>query len=187
MLRGEFVVGVKQAATIVECDIQLVNPVNYCPRSDVLGRPLVIGTYIGAPKAACDIYLPLKKGGIDQQIARTVAFDEWVLSTRVERPWGPSIMFELGIFLLEHIGAARAVTLGWDLAPEGRHEHFYDPGMVSLQSPEPGEFALLRAASGHAQAWLRSKGCELVVAVRGSYLHDVIPRVELEWEVGARR
>lgn len=50
-----------------------------------------------------------------QTLTNTCEFENWQLTNRVDRPWGPGIMYEIGIYLPLLLGCKEIYVAGWDL------------------------------------------------------------------------
>jgi hypothetical protein len=134
LLKDKLVLCIKQALDVVptQGDYLLLNSWNFRNYDFGKGRPVVIRESGAADppvflKGDIELSIP-KPSHRDEQLAISHAFDEYVFSKRIERPWGPGVLYELGFYLVEHFGCSKAVTLGWDVGVKNSPQmpHFYD-------------------------------------------------------------
>lgn len=61
-------------------------------------------------------------------LAKNRNFDDYLFTKSLVRPWGPGIIYELGIYLAIHLGVTEIVMIGWDIGEKGgiQYRHFYD-------------------------------------------------------------
>ncbi|MCC5830659.1 MAG: hypothetical protein JJU36_14530 [Phycisphaeraceae bacterium] len=141
-LARELVFTVKQAENHVPgvADFHLLNTCNsqkylYPQRRPitVLERP-IRGLRVFGPRP--DLVIPITKvsphmdrqAQLNARLVVTKDFDAWTFQRSILRPWGPSILLELGIYLALHLGVGRIVVVGWDLDDPARtaYTHFYE-------------------------------------------------------------
>lgn len=161
-LKGACVMMVKQAYDIAPdlADFQILNTWNsqsydYAPR-----RPFVVRE--GAPGdppvfGDSDLNLTVRKpSALSEQLARKQNFGDFMFTKTLDRPWGPGVLYEIGFYLAQHLGARRIITLGWDVGVKNSSvmPHFYD-------KPDPRKTAILAAAER-----LRT------LAERNQFLHE---------------
>jgi hypothetical protein len=66
-------------------------------------------------------------GDLQSSLAVRRNFDDFLLSKTMQRPWGPGIVYELGLYLAVHLGVSELIAIGWDIANErGHNTHYYD-------------------------------------------------------------
>jgi hypothetical protein len=120
------VVAVKQAyyKAPLRVDIHLINDDNYqvYDYSCLERKPLVVkirsSLFRPTPFSREDILLKISKNqakSFDNCLALTGSFDQWKLNKCVDRPWGPGIMYELGIYIPLLLGSGQIYVSGWDL------------------------------------------------------------------------
>lgn len=143
LLKSELVLCIKQSFDHVqaECDFLLLNSWNFRRYEFHTGRPIIIreaGAKDPPVYLAGDIELAIPKpSSRDDQLALSKRFDDYTFSRTIQRPWGPGVLYELGFYLAEHVGARKIVTLGWDVGVKNSPQmpHFYDttsPATVAL-------------------------------------------------------
>lgn len=137
-----------------------------------------------AYKMGSDIHFRLQKNqggaqnklGLKGSVSAVHNWADWDMAKAFDRPWGPGVMSELGIFLPVHLGVKRIVVIGWDLNPE-ELRHYYDEGVAN-----PGKYLregkLIHASIPSLLKWLGKKGVELVLCSPRSALP--IPQVRME-------
>ena len=115
-----------------------------------------------------------------KQVARSLAFDDYLFDKTPDRPWGPGMMTEIVIYLAVHLGVKEINTIGWDLEKPGttKSNHFYKNRQVirPADSMPKEEIELNIEMSKHLYKWLKEKGIDLYVANEDSHLHNIIPR-----------
>lgn len=203
-LASRLVVAVKQAYKLAPeiVDVHLLNSWNYERYDYGDDRPIVIAERADddPPTPSLDPDLLLRvpdPRNFAERLATSLEFDRWLLERSPERPWGPGIVYELGIYLAVHVGASQLVTLGWDLGEldSPTMEHFFDEkdaagspeapeNQPRIRSYEVGDIAESTRALYY---WLRSKGIELKVVSDRSLVDEVVPRVRLEESLASTR
>ncbi|MDT8291791.1 hypothetical protein RQ846_18930 [Roseomonas mucosa] len=134
LLKGKLVLCIKQALDFVEeeGDFLLLNSWNFRKYDFAKGRPIVVresGMADPPVYLAGDIEMKIPKpSSRDDQLALSKKFDDYTFSKKIERPWGPGVLYELGFYLAEHMGCTKVVTLGWDVGVKNSPQmpHFYD-------------------------------------------------------------
>ena len=86
-------------------------------------------------------------------------FDDFLLEKRLDRCFGPGIVYETGFYLAVHLGVKRIVTLGYD---EGGGGHFYDSLWIRIKkrirNRDKYETELALAAVDPWVDWLNKRG-----------------------------
>jgi hypothetical protein len=118
-----------------------------------------------------------------QSLVATKDFDSWSFSESEARPWGPGLMYEVVLFMAQHMGFLNVYTIGWDMGAPGstRREHFYGSHRNTMNPAnplEPDESQREIETSKYFYEWLKSKGTNLFIASKNSYAHSDIPRVD---------
>lgn len=116
------------------CDIHFIN--SYNVRKWKYSDPKTFKVLTKAeddPASFCksDLTLNLQKNngdGLSDTLCSHLQFDEYTFDkSGLSRPWGPGIMHESVIFTLLHLGIAKIVTIGWDIADaKGHNTHIDD-------------------------------------------------------------
>lgn len=65
-------------------------------------------------------------------------FDEYLFSKTLKRPWGPGIVFEIALYLAQHLAVSEVRVLGWDLTND--YHHFWEVRDKELESRRPDTF-----------------------------------------------
>jgi hypothetical protein len=143
LLTGKLVLCIKQAYDVVvpEADYLLLNSWNFRRYDLSKGSPVVVRESGPTDPAVfhrghIELNIP-KPSGRDEQLALSKRFDDYMFSRQLARPWGPGVLYELGFYFVEHFGATKVVTLGWDVGVKNSPQmpHFYDttsPEIVKL-------------------------------------------------------
>jgi hypothetical protein len=150
--KGRLVFSVKQAFDFFpeETDFHLVNDVNH-KRYAHKDSTIVVFEKSWSPRQVYgpepDLLLSLDPAlkNIDNSerykhwLVNTREFDKYKLSVQPLRPWGPSILIEVGMYLWLHLGLSKVICLGWDVGNASNHQvflkHFYDQNSGSSCSP----------------------------------------------------
>jgi hypothetical protein len=128
-------------------------------------------------------------------ISKIMNFESYTMDKIVDRPEGPGIMYELGIYLALHLGAKEIVTLGWDLSyslpktistPNGTikdniiKSHFYGSNKHTSKNILKiiNENMFIINSSKILNKWLKSRGVDLFVLSELSNLDESIPRID---------
>ena len=121
-LADKLVISVKQTFNLAPelMDFQLLNSWNYEPYEYPEPGPIIL-----SERADDDPETPGMKPDLmfrvgdprnfEKRLATSFHFDQWRFDSNLERPWGPGVVYELGIYLMEHIGVREIVAMGWDL------------------------------------------------------------------------
>jgi hypothetical protein len=134
LLRHKLVLCVKQSFDNAqgEADFLLLNSWNFRSYDFSSARPVVVRESGAADPPVYltgDIELSIPKpSSVHDQLAISRKFDEYRFSHKIERPWGPGVLYELGFYLAEHFGCKKVITLGWDIGVRNSPQmpHFYD-------------------------------------------------------------
>ncbi|NDW21619.1 hypothetical protein [Alteromonas hispanica] len=134
------------------CDIHFINSYNVKKWKYSDSRVFKILTKAeNDPPSFCksDLTLNLQKkesDGLTDTLCSHLQFDDYTFDkSGLSRPWGPGIMHESVIFTLLHLGIARIVTIGWDIADaKGNNTHIDD-----------NEYKNDREKPGRKLKWLR--------------------------------
>ena len=64
-----------------------------------------------------------------ETLTKTKNFEKWLFSnSKLQRPWGPGIMYETAMFFAYHLGCKEIKTIGWDYKDATNKQnisHFY--------------------------------------------------------------
>jgi len=129
--------------------------------------------------------IPIRTQIDDRFLVKTLEFDKHTLDKTLERPCGPGIMYETVMYMAEHLGVSKIVTLGWDLnndasKNESDHKHYYEDKKFFIKGDVlPWEIKATRDATGKLAEWLKSKNITLQTASKNSKISDKIERIKL--------
>jgi hypothetical protein len=197
LLSHKLIVSVKQtyneAAEIV--DFHLLNSWNYQTYNYKEPGPIVLAERANddppTPGMHADLmfHIPNPRD-FANRLATTFAFDRWLFAKQIHRPWGPGVVYELGIYLLVHLGVKEVVTLGWDLGelnvPYMKHYFEEEPpgstksdGILNKPRIRPFEVSDIAESTRALYYWLRSQGIYLYVVSDRSLVDPVVPRISI--------
>jgi hypothetical protein len=128
-------------------------------------------------------------------ISKVMNFENYTMDKIIDRPEGPGIMYELGIYLALHLGVKEIVTLGWDLSytlpktvttPNGvitdkiKESHFYGSNKHTSNNIIKiiNENKFIIKSSKVLNKWLNYRGIRLFVLSDLSKLDESIPRID---------
>ena len=129
--------------------------------------------------------VPIRTQIDDQFLVKTLEFEAHTLDKTVERPCGPGIMYETVMYMAEHLGVSKIVTLGWDLnndasEKESDHVHYYKEDEFFIKGDVlPWEIKATREATSQLVDWLKTKNITLQTASKNSRINDKIERIIL--------
>ena len=194
-LQDKFVIAVKQAFNKVPdmVDMHVFNCNNYELYDYSDNRPVVVGCSsmplattierIWGKDTSLDLFYRVVSNGYDNSLAKTRDFANFSLSNTLTRPWGPGIMSEIVLFLVEHMGFSQVTTIGWDLEKPGetKSNHFYgEKRLINKAAPMlETETSDNIEASLHFSNWLKENNVNLLIGNDNSYVHEKIPRKHL--------
>ena len=150
LAQGRVVVGIKQAIRRAPdlTDIHLSNFVNFESYPELKNALSVYqghhsGQRMYEEEGQFDLKLPANdiyyQASLEERLKNRLAvtrdFDAFKFEKTLVRPWGPSIILEIGLFLLIHMGVSRAVIVGWDLGFPGANRlvHYNEAEKAWLQ------------------------------------------------------
>jgi len=195
-LKDKLVIAIKQAYDYVPeiVDFHMFNCNNFSPYKYEKSQPIVL-TAAGEPEEiirnnvwtneqAYDIFMPIINSNQDfnKALANTKEFDKYTLDKSVDRPWGPGMIYEVALFLLEHLGVSDVYTIGWDHEKIGQTKstRYYDDKEVRLTRKSdpmrPDEIERNIELSRDFCSWLREKGVNVYIGTKGSHVHSDVPR-----------
>lgn len=197
LLADKLIISVKQtyieAADIV--DFHLLNSWNYQPYDYKEPRPIVLVERADddppTPGVQADLLFRIPDPrDFANRLATTFAFDQWLLTKQIHRPWGPGVVYELGIYLLVHLGVKEVITMGWDLGELNvpYMKHFFkeeqpgsskSDGILNKPRIRPFEVTDIAESTRALYYWLRSKGIYLYVVSDRSLVDPVVPRISI--------
>lgn len=149
-LKNSLVIAVKQAYDELSeiADFHILNTINHKKYKyskntiRILGRPFNEETPIvgPAPHLECraERQLNMLSGDAAKQLwlVRTLNFEKYKFNRQIERPWGPSIIVEICLYMLLHMGVKRVVCVGWDVTPPRKSNmempHYYERKTSSI-------------------------------------------------------
>jgi glycosyltransferase involved in cell wall biosynthesis len=201
-LKDKLVIAIKQGYDYVPeiVDFHLFNCNNFKLYEYKNNLPIVITT-AGEPEEIIsknvwttaqeyDIFMPIVNSNQDfnKALANTKEFDNYTLEKSVERPWGPGMIYEVALFLTEHLGVSDLYAIGWDHEKIGQTKstRFYEEGeeevkLVRKSDPmRPDEIERNIELSKDFSNWLSGKGVNVHICTEGSHVHKDVPRKLLE-------
>jgi hypothetical protein len=132
---------VKQAYDVVPgiADFHLLNSTSFKRYRYAEPRPIVLFERgrRDAPVWGLDADLRFQVTGTDanrpreERLANRLAvrenYDDYLFERQVDRPWGPGVLLEMGLYLAVHLGVTELIVIGWDLGPPdvSIYDHFY--------------------------------------------------------------
>jgi hypothetical protein len=187
LMRKHPTIAVKHALSVVPfADIHILNQYKYVPYAYADEKPIVIATtqrHRPMPPKNCDIIVPLQSSNSHSDtISGRRDFDEYTFDHRLMRGWGPSIFFELGVYLAVHCGASELVTLGIDFVDA---PHFWAGKFPrtagSKREAILSEYAAIKAALPAWYSWLKSQGVlwKFIETPVPSALTGIVPSITL--------
>lgn len=136
-LKNKLVISVKQTYDLVGdiVDFHLLNPFNYRVYDYKKNNPIVVMVNLltfqrFTPKSNEDLKFLIERKKCKKQfsLAQTKEFEKHLLENNLIRPFGPGIMYEIGIYLAIHLGVKSINVIGWDLGSKNSNEinRFYE-------------------------------------------------------------
>lgn len=125
-------ISIKQSFLMFEefVDIHVYNCANYKNYEYGERKPLVIDSSSYPFRLGkCDISFTIKERNFQNSVSAKQNYSDWTFDKKpFVRPYGPGIMTETIIFLIQHLGVSNVVTVGWDSEYVGENklkQHFY--------------------------------------------------------------
>lgn len=134
-LADKLVLSVKHAYDLAPeiADFHLLNSWNYKPYAYRDPKPIVLlernEKDPACPGAEPDLLFNIPDPHtMEKRLAVTRQFDDYLFTRTLDRPWGPGIVYEMGLYLAIHLGVAELTVFGWDLGEINSPvmEHFFD-------------------------------------------------------------
>ena len=209
MLSDKLVVAVKQTYNLVPeaVDFHLLNSWNYQEYRYREPEPIILmgkgSRDPETPGARPDLLFDIPE--VDKRdyseritLAKHRCFDDFLFSKTLDRPWGPGIVYELGIYLAVHLGVSELVAFGWDLGELDSTvmKHFFDVGDVpwiqrvrelvgrilgdrlhNKPRIDPGEVKMIADSTRDMYYWLKAKGVDLKIVSDRSLIDSCVPRI----------
>ena len=124
----------------------------------------------------------------DNKLTKKKNFDHWTFDSRLDRPWGPSIMHETVLYMAMFLGVSEIRTIGWDhIDPEGENNkitHFYNnDAKISSKAFDVDlqEIKDCIELSKLKSQWLRERGITLkVMDSKKCYIHEDVERFSFQ-------
>lgn len=141
-LKDKLVIAVKQTYNIAPdiVDFHILNPFNYQPYKYKENEPIVMMVHLSdstmkTPGSFEDLrfYINSKDATKEGSLAYTLNYENYLLDKNLERPFGPGIIHELGIYLPILLGVKVINIIGWDLGDSNTNEirRFYESNKFS--------------------------------------------------------
>ncbi len=194
-LADKLVIAVKQTYDLAPeiVDFQLLNSWNFQPYDYLEPRPIVLMERADddppTPGLQADMLFRIPDPrNFSQRLATTLRFEDWLFTKTLDRPWGPGVVYELGIYLMVHLGVSEIVTMGWDLGElnSPTMEHFFPEEAPEspksddiLNKPRIRTFEVgdIADSTRALYYWLRGRGIHLSVISDRSLVDPVVPRI----------
>ena len=175
-LRKELTVACKSAYDVIGgyADYHLVNAIR-SPRTGLTDwRTIRIGCvdWKGAQADkefflnGIDVFYPID---MSHRLIDTLDFEGASFQNTFQRPWGPGILLDVGLFLAEHWGCTRIVVIGWDMGVD-KYTHFYSNVDYMERERIREECELMVKAVPSMLAWFKSKGMDIYLCSPRSIL-----------------
>jgi len=111
----------------------------------------------------CDILYALQLNGPENTLMATQRFDDGKFPAAGEkipdRPWGPGVLLDGGLFLLQHMGFKRIIVVGWDMGEQ--YTHFYSDKDLMGQESIQVERDYCKAGAPALEKWFAKQGVTL--------------------------
>jgi hypothetical protein len=124
-LKNKVIIAVKQTYNLVPdlVDIHLINTDNYQLYDFLENDPIKIKVSVDGIRAKTPCYhedlnfFINKSVAVDKKdsLAYTREFAKYKILDSISRPWGPGIMYEIGVYLPQLLGCGKLFVIGWDL------------------------------------------------------------------------
>lgn len=174
VLCDNLTIAVKQAYDLAPeiTDFHLLNPYNYKKYKYPAQKPIIVATKqeeinLPMPGLKHDLMFTITEEANrpENMLARTRNFDDYLFTKTLNRPFGPGIIYELGIYLAVHLGVSEIIIISWDIGDVSGSaaEHHYDTSLIPDDKDNKVR-ALLRL-----YRWLSTKGINL------QFVSKVIP------------
>lgn len=128
-------------------------------------------------------------------LSKRMNFEHYTMDKVVNRPEGPGIMYELGIYMAVHLGAKEIITIGWDVnykfpkkidvngvkaTDKVSKSHFYGTNKHTDKNIQKivHENEFIISSSKVLNLWLKLRNIELYIMSDLSKLDKSIPRVD---------
>lgn len=191
MASGKYVVSVKSSYNMVGsvADMYLCNAVRVPKiangfRSDTLRVGCSCVPHDGLFKLMChgfDIFYRIMCCPMDRSLMATGRFHSGVYPNPgkpiVERPWGPGILVDMGLFLLMYMGFSRIVVVGWDMG-DGVYTHFDNKKNIFNEEKIKKDAELMAVQIPALVSWMRRKCVTLQLCSPQSVLK--IPQISVD-------
>ena len=167
-LKDSYCISMKQAFNYfsTETDMHIVNEIRYQNYDYSTNRPLILSTGSLNENIITDAHFPIFDYAYKSSTFVTNKYEEAKLSNlKVVRPWGIGVMYELGLFIPELIGAKKVVIIGFDMNNTGKY-HFYDhQSHQDSQSylVDTDEFSYNQQTIPFYENWMNKKGIDVAL------------------------
>lgn len=135
--KDKVVICVKQSIEYLDgnADILVLNPFNFSRNSLEHSKPFTIFVADSNPRYSvpffkADLIAHVAKNYNQSSLAESLSFDDYLLDTSVERPFGPGILYEFVIYLPILFESKNVFFFGWDIgsASTDKIVRFYEKG-----------------------------------------------------------
>lgn len=183
ILTDNLTIAVKQAFDLAPhvMDFHLINPWNYKAYEYTEPKPIILmereENAPSTPGLICDLMftMPEEAGKPEKMLALNSNFEDYLFTTTLARPWGPGIVYELGIYLAVHLGVSELIMVGWDIGDVDSpvYRHHYDGNHTSLNNKSletAGEVKLFYRSIRALYSWLKKENIDLKI------VSELLPR-----------
>ena len=133
LLSDKLTISIKQAYELYAelTDFHVYNCGNFKKYNYSKRRPVVIeASTVPYKLGECDLNFFIMERDFNNSVSALNNQSDWTYeNSPLLRPYGPGIMYEAVFYLLEHLGVAEVVTIGWDnklTSGDASQQHFYD-------------------------------------------------------------
>jgi len=197
-LNDKFCMAVKQALGLLKgsCDMYLLNPIHIYedqidPTCIIVGAcdTVTLKRHKNTEKfwdMVPDIYGDIKRTQLVDSLVSRCNFDDADIGASgvVERPWGPGLLLDIGLFLLKWMGFTRIIVFGWDMFSGNIYEHYYDGNTIVDRENLMSERDMMIKMAPYLVEWFARSGVELRLCSPRSVLP--IPQVHIGDVIGGK-
>lgn len=203
ILSNNLTISIKQAYDLYAdlTDFHVYNCGNFKNYDYTSRRPLVVeASTVPYKLGDCDLNFFIQERDFEKSISALENQDDWTYDKNpLLRPYGPGIMYEAVFYLLQHLGVAEVVTIGWDnklTSGDASQQHFYDKEGTLLDKSDfidanevaanphavetlEKENKITSDAIGTWHTWLAQNGCTLKIVSEVNPAPEEVERVTL--------
>ena len=193
---------IKQSYLMFEelTDIHVYNCANFKKYEYGDNKPLVVEASTAPGKLGeCDLNFFIQERDFKRSVSALNNFDEWTLDKQQHlRPYGPGIMTEIVIYLIEHMGFSEVITVGYDnkiIGDDKLKQHFYTKEGQSFDKKDfitsndtmsivsmnfiTEEEKISQGVIEKWYSWLKERGCTLKICSSINPASEDIERIKI--------